>query len=89
MPHPWRCLRPDWTEPWAAYLTPDLVPALMVGNPVQSREVGTRRSLMSLPTQAILRFYLFPLQREPNTEMSFFSDKRGTNEGGEVKSKYI
>jgi len=35
---------------------PDLVPDLVVGNRACSRRVGSRSSLRSLPTQAILLF---------------------------------
>lgn len=42
MPHPWRCLRPHWMEPWST------------GYGGCSRGFGTRWSLRFLSTQAIL-----------------------------------
>jgi len=44
MSHPWRCSGPGWMGPWAAWAA------------AHSRRVGTRPSLRSLPTQAILWF---------------------------------
>jgi len=50
MSHPWRCSRPSWMGPRQS----DVVVDLACGNPAHSREVESRWSLRSLPTQAIL-----------------------------------
>ena len=51
--HPWRCSRPGWMGPWAAWA------GMKCGGwwPCLWRGVGASWSLRSLPTQAILWFY--------------------------------
>jgi len=53
MPHPWRCSRPGWMEPWAAWS----ITWLNSWQPCMRQRVGTRWSLKSLPTQPILLFH--------------------------------
>jgi len=52
MPRPWRCSRPGWMGPWAAWSILDVE----VGGPACGGGVGASWSLRSLPTRAILWF---------------------------------
>jgi len=49
VPHPWRCSRPGWMGPWAAWAGG--------WQSAYGSGIGMRRSLRELQTQAILRFY--------------------------------